>query len=414
MTRFLALIVVLLFCVPAYAMPQFLQLYRSDPFRNPAVDGCITCHMSAQGGDARNPFGEAFDAAGFQITPMLRAQFPDRFVYPISRVSDALTIHFTDPDKKQLVVEAGGTKNLVDVDRTTVNGNPSTNTTSPRIIATPDSQATQSEVPVDQDAREGAFFGTNIVNLPNGKPQKGGGVDFFIGHRFGQDIKSAGLGRLFGFDTGAAITYGIRAGLSDRVSFYVYRTNLALDQIISLGSTVQATRQDATMPVTLQLRGGVDGVRNFGLYRKENNPRDRQYSPLIQVVATRTFKDRFSVTAVPMFVFNTRNEELHNAANSIGIDHNHTISLGIGAGFRFLPTTSIVGEYIPRLWGFKAGDLDFSPKDQERISVGLQKSTFRHTFQLVVSRQFAMTPARYAVQGRDTFHIGFNIYRKLR
>src|SRR5438309_15892 len=117
MTRFLATAVFLLFSVPAFAMPQFLQMYRSDPFRNPAVDGCITCHMSPQGGDARNVFGQAFEAGGEVITPMLRAQFPDRFVYPTSKVSDALTVHFSDPNNKQVVIEAGGTKSLVDVDK---------------------------------------------------------------------------------------------------------------------------------------------------------------------------------------------------------------------------------------------------------------------------------------------------------
>src|SRR5262245_45523090 len=170
MIRFLSVIFVLLSSVPAYAMPQFLQLYRGDPFRNPNVDGCITCHMSPEGGDARNPFGQAFESGGEQITTLLRAQFPDRFVYPISRVGDALTIHFSDPNKKQIVVETGGMKNLVDVDRLTVNGTPATNTTSPVRVAIPSGQETAgaaSEVRVDPYAREGAFFGTNVVNLPN-------------------------------------------------------------------------------------------------------------------------------------------------------------------------------------------------------------------------------------------------------
>src|SRR5436853_6005710 len=122
MNRLLAIAILVLSSVPAYSMPQFLQLYRSDPFRNPAVDGCITCHMSAQGGDARNTFGQAFESSGETITPMLRAQFPDRFIYPVSKVSDSLTIYYSDPADKQVVVEAGGTKNLVDVEKKAVNG----------------------------------------------------------------------------------------------------------------------------------------------------------------------------------------------------------------------------------------------------------------------------------------------------
>src|SRR6266571_5843100 len=127
MNRLLISSVFLLFSVPGFAMPEFLQLYRSDPFRNPAVDGCITCHMTPQGGDARNAFGQAFESGGERITPMLRAQFPDRFVYPTSRASATLTIHFSDPDKKQVVVEAAGMKNLVDLDKTSVNGSATPN-----------------------------------------------------------------------------------------------------------------------------------------------------------------------------------------------------------------------------------------------------------------------------------------------
>src|SRR3989475_4781923 len=120
---------------PIFGMPQFLQMFRADPFRNPAFDGCNTCHMSPEGGDARNTFGQAFESGGERITPMLRAQFPDRFIYPLSRVSDALTIHFSDPNNKQVVVEAGGMKNLVDVEQKTVNGRPAASPTAPATSA---------------------------------------------------------------------------------------------------------------------------------------------------------------------------------------------------------------------------------------------------------------------------------------
>ena len=421
MTRILVLTVLLLSSVPGYAMPQFLELYRGDPFRNPMVDGCITCHMSPQGGDARNPFGQAFEAAGEQITPMLRAQFPDRFVYPVLKVSDNLTIHFSDPQKRQLVAEAAGMKNLVDADKTTVNGVPATVTTSPTrlTIAESQGQGVRADLRVDQYAREGAFFGSNIVNLPNGKPQKAGGVDFFIGHRFTQDLcgsfkqrpgeTCAATGDLFGFDSSAVVAFGVRAGITDRLSVSVLRSNFF--KTISLSSAFQISRQSATVPVTLQVRSGVDGKQNFGLYDKDDNPVDRQYSPFIQIVGTRTFKDRVSFTLVPAVAFNTRDESRGNdiPGFAFGTTHNSTMALGVGAGIRFLRSASLVGEFIPRLTGFKG-----EGKNRPGVSIGLQKSTFRHTFELLISRQLPMTPAQYSFQGNDTFKVGFNIYRKLR
>lgn len=410
-------IALFLFCsAPVFAMPEFLQMYRSDPFRNPAIDGCITCHMSPQGGDARNPFGQAFESAGETITPMLRAQFPDRFVYPSSRVGENLTIHFSDPNKTQVVVESGGMKNVVDVEKVAINDRavtaPNATAAAPQAVAS----VQRSEIRVDPFAREGAFFGSNVVNLPDGKPQKKGGVDFFVGHRFTQDVSAAGLGGLFGFDSSANIAFGARVGLTDRLSVSVYRSNLF--QTISLTTAFQVSRQTAETPLTLQLRGGVDGKHNFGLYDRDINPTPKQFSPYLQVVTTRTFKDRVSLTAVPTFAFNTRDEFRGDDIDGVafGFKHNNTVSLGLGAGVRFLPTTSLVGEFIPRLWGFRGENTDRPGVSTDRpgVSIGLQKATVRHTFELLISRQQSLMPTQYAVQGVNTFRIGFNIYRKIR
>lgn len=409
MTRFLAVSLFLLCSVPAFAMPQFLQLYRSDPFRNPAVDGCNTCHMSPEGGDARNLFGQAFENAGETITPMLRAQFPDRFVYPTSRVSDALTIHFSDPDKKQVVVEAAGMKHVADIDKRAVDGRDASSPNAVASAVVQSSAPARSEVRIDPFAREGAFFGSNIVNLPDGKPQKAGGVDFFVGHRFTQSVGDAKLKGLFGFDSPAVVAFGVRVGVTDRLSVNILRSNL--NQTISLGAAFQVSRQSPEVPLTVQVRTGVDGKRNFGFYHPENPPfDDRQYSPYIQIVGTRTFKDRVSFTLVPTYAFNTRDESRGDnlPGFAFGGNHNDTIALGVGLGVRFLKSTSLVGEYIPRLGGFK-GDLD-----RPGVSIGLQKATFRHTFELLISRQRPITPSQVSFQGVDTFAIGFNIYRKLR
>ncbi len=408
--RFLPSWMIVFLCsAPAFAMPQFLQMYRMDPFRNPSIDGCNTCHMSPQGGDARNPFGQAFEQGGEVITPMLRAQFPDRFIYPVSKVSNTLTVHFSDPGNKQVVIETGGMKNLVDVEKRMVDGKAASTPGTPAPVSTEVTSppGRSSEVRVDEYAREGAYFGSTIVNLPDGKPQKAGGVDFFIGHRFVQDIKNAGAGGLFGFDSSADIAYGVRAGITDRLSVGVMRTNAF--KVISLNSSFQISRQSSTMPVTLQVRGGVDGKRNFGWYDKATTPLPRQYSPFIQVIATRTFKDRVSFSAIPIFAFNTRDETRAFRPRVFGADHNNTVSMGIGTGIRLLPSVSLVGEYIPRLWGYRGEDEDYPG-----VSFGLQKSTFRHTFELVVSRQQLLMPVQTAYQGWDKFGIGFNIYRKIR
>ena len=392
--------------VSAFAMPEFLQLYLSDPFRKPGAASCNTCHMSRDGGDERNVFGKAFETGGEMITPLLRSQFPDRFVYPVSKASDVVTIHFSDPANKQIVVESGGKQMLVDVEKKTVDGQAATVPGGAAVTsAVPANQSEnrRENIPVDEYAREGAFFGSNLVNLPNGKPQKAGSVDFLIGHRFTQDIKPAGTWRsawsnLFGFDSSATVAYGARVGLTDRVAVAMMRSNYF--KTIEFSSTLQVSRQKGAVPVTFQVRGGIEGKQNF----------HDQYRPFVQFVAVRTFLDRLSFLAAPTFSFNTRDENTFLPPQFIfGGEFNNTTSLGLGVGIRFLPTVSLVGEVIPRLHGFKGERLD-----RAGMSFALQKSTFRHTFELVVSKQEPMTTAQYAVQGVDTLRIGFNIYRRIR
>jgi hypothetical protein len=417
MTRLIGITVFLLSCAPAFAMPQFLQLYRSDPFRNPAVDGCITCHMSPEGGDARNTFGQAFESGGEMITPLLRAQFPDRFVYPTSKVSDTVTIHFSDPNNQQMVMETSGMKNLVDIARRTVDGRAAVAPNAPAtaaLSASASAPAPAKDVPVDPFAREGAFFGSNVVNLPDGKPQRKGGVDFWVGHRFTTDVQAAGISGLFGFDYPAVVAFGARIGITNQISVTVLRSAFA--KTISLSSAYQITRQNAEIPLTLQFRGGIDGQHNFGLSDTSTAP--SQFSPFLQMVATRTFKDRVSFTASPMYSFNTRNDSAgdNDPALGFGFNHRNTASLGLGAGVRVFQTMSVVGEVIPRLWGFRGENRDRPgvSTDRSGVSFGLQKSTFRHTFELVVSRQQQMTPVQVALQGGPRFMLGFNIYRKIK
>src|SRR5207249_3152281 len=159
-------------------------------------------------------------------------------------------------------------------------------------------------------------------------PLRRGEWDFFIGHRFGQDIKAAGFGGLFGFDSSAAIAYGVRVGVTNRLAVGVMRTNS--DKTMSMSSSLQISRQSRTVPLTVQVRGGVDGVQNFGMCDKDKNfSCRRQYSPFLQATFARTFHDRLSVLASPIFEFNTRNESTFFPPELLyGFDHNDTISLG--------------------------------------------------------------------------------------
>jgi len=414
---FLLLFVFVAANVSAFAYPNFLEDYKADRFSKMKDAVCDFCHMSPTGGDERNPFGKVFEAGGEKFTPMLRAQFPERFSYPMVKVNDTFIVHFSDPDNKIVVVESGGTRVAVDIEKHTVDGKPAgAGIASAQPVPAGTRMAVQStrerksEIPTDPYAREGAFFGQNVVDLPNGKAEKKGGVDFWIGHRFPEKtFQRASPARLFGFDSSATVAFGVRVGLTDRLSIAATRTNYF--RTVELSSAFQVSRQDDGMPVTLQVRGSVEGRNNFVRY-KDTLPWIG-YAPAIQVVAVRTFADRLSLEAVPTFAFNTRNE--NSFFPQIEPDHDNTINMGIGVGLRVLSSTSLVGEWVPRLWGYRGERVD-----RPEIAFGIQQGTYRHAFSLVFSTMQPMTVARYAqgagggATGADTFGIGFNIYRRLR
>ena len=69
-----------LFAQPAAAKPAFMDRYNRDPFARAEMrNKCTVCHIGRGGGE-RNDFGEAFEDAGFRITPKMREKFPEMFV----------------------------------------------------------------------------------------------------------------------------------------------------------------------------------------------------------------------------------------------------------------------------------------------------------------------------------------------
>lgn len=65
--------------VVASGKPAFMDRYNNDPYSKAELRGkCTVCHIGRGGGE-RNDFGEAFEDAGYRITPKLRAKFPGLF-----------------------------------------------------------------------------------------------------------------------------------------------------------------------------------------------------------------------------------------------------------------------------------------------------------------------------------------------
>ena len=127
LVAFTLIVFVFLSGISLLARPNYLEALQADPMLRPSlVTGCGTCHVNPAGGGDRNRFGQAFEEQEDKVTPLLRAQNPIKFAYPVARIGEAAVVHFSDPNKKQVVIESGDKKFVVDVDVRQVDGQPAT------------------------------------------------------------------------------------------------------------------------------------------------------------------------------------------------------------------------------------------------------------------------------------------------
>lgn len=99
----------------ASARPEYLVKFQADPMRRAESNGCGTCHVKPDGGGARNDFGSAFDAANRDITPVLRASFPQHFTVTSASLPDGTRFFMADPASRIVVVEREAQKVAVSV-----------------------------------------------------------------------------------------------------------------------------------------------------------------------------------------------------------------------------------------------------------------------------------------------------------
>ena len=108
---------------PADAHPEYLSRLQDDPFVRSDVGRCENCHVDPNGGGARNSFGIAFENLEHEITPMLRADFPDRFTIQTTLLADGSAMHFSDPESASVIFEKEGEKFVIDLVAGTIGGN---------------------------------------------------------------------------------------------------------------------------------------------------------------------------------------------------------------------------------------------------------------------------------------------------
>jgi hypothetical protein len=212
---------------------------------------------------------------------------------------------------------------------------------------------------------------------------------FRVTHRFTRPLGDGSFADLaedfFGLDTGAQIGLEYRFGIMRGTQIGVHRTS---DRTIEFFAQHEVVAQGSSFPVTISALATIDGTNNF----KDS------YSPGLGAVISRTFREHAAFYLEPVWVNNS------NLLPSEVNEHNDSMLLGVGARLRVRPTVYLAIEGVPRVAGDDPGS--------SQISVGLEKRSGGHMFQLTFTNGFGTTFGQIARGGTDDWHIGFSISRK--
>jgi hypothetical protein len=214
---------------------------------------------------------------------------------------------------------------------------------------------------------------------------------FRVTHRFSRPLGQGDFGSLledlFGLDSGAQIGLEYRYGLMRRTQIGFHRTST---RTIEFFAQREVTAQGEAFPLTIDFLASIDGTNNF---------RD-SYTPALGAVISRTVAEHAAFYLEPIWVNNS------NADPAELVDDNDTVLIGIGTRLRIRPTVYLAIEGVPRVAGHDPG--------ATQISVGLEKRSGGHLFQLTFTNGVGTTMGQIARGGRNTddWHLGFSISRK--
>jgi hypothetical protein len=244
-------------------------------------------------------------------------------------------------------------------------------------------------------------FDYHLVNVRTGKVAERGEINFRFSHRFTSPLfnQSNRPFDLFGLDSFAFTGLGMTYGVTNRLAVNVFRQ--VFDRKLEFSGDYSVFKAgEGPSPISLLARAGIEGRNDFAGQGHEGH-----YVPSIQLVASRSFFNRFSLNVDPTVVFNLKRPDNGAVENTL-------VAIGLGGSLKIRDNMALVGEFIPRVTG-NPRPSDFL-HSEPTVSFGLQFRTNRHVFELVISNSWETNIAGSALGGPDEKHIGFNLYRRIR
>jgi len=255
-----------------------------------------------------------------------------------------------------------------------------------------------------------------VFSLPTGRRLAKGGLYINFTHRFAYNpaFSGSGLGNiLFGLDGFSVSSFGLRYGITDKLSVNVFRSPSIINRPIEFMGAYNFLDEHDGHPINAAFRVSIDGQDNFR----------RNFTTNFEAIVSRSITKRAQLYVVPTYSFDNRRVvskpgELQNRpAEQPGFD---TFSVGAGLAWNFRPTVALVTEVIPTV--MNGDELGIH---RPAYSFGVQKQVRGHAFTLGFTQGPGTTVAQRAGTratlvndpSADTpsgLFFGFNLMRRLR
>ena len=226
-----------------------------------------------------------------------------------------------------------------------------------------------------------------LFSLPTGRAVDEHGLYVNFAHRFPYDAAFTGQGRggeLFGLDNFALASFGLRYGVTDKLSVSIFRSPTLIGRPIQLMAAYNILDEHHEAPLNMTVRVSIEGQNNFR----------KNYAQNIEGIFSRSITSSAQFYVVPTFSFDAR--PLVQATGFLSSDIPdlpgvNTFSIGVGAAYDIRPTVALVAEVIPTL--LNADELGIH---RPAYSFGIQKKIFRHAFTLGLTTSPGVTVSERA------------------
>lgn len=210
-----------------------------------------------------------------------------------------------------------------------------------------------------------------LFSLPTGRPVARHALTMNFTHRFPFSPAFTGRaegGSLLGLDNLALPSFGLRYGVTDRLSVSIFRSPTFIGRPIQFMAAYNYLDEHNGQPFNAAVRVSIQGLNNFS----------RDYTENLEGIFSRSLRSRAQLYFVPTLSLNDRRLFSPSGFLSSAIPDlpgYNTLSLGVGGAFDIRPTVALVAEVIPTV--VNGGPLEIH---RPAYSFGIQKKIWRHSF----------------------------------